>query len=195
MVITAKMIGAVTEKTGMRICNLAISLFTLSLLAGCAPSPAMPGVSATSPAPSIVASFNEEEIEILVYFTSTARYEQGIQPFEEPVLRSVPADAYLPWVVLEEFFKGPAPDERELELEAITSGFTGLRSVEVVDGIAHVYLEGACQSLGATYTVAQPILRNLAQFPEIQYVKIYDEYGNTGDSQGLGHSIPLCLEP
>jgi hypothetical protein len=97
--------------------------------------------------------------------------------------------------VLEEFFRGPTQNERELDLEVITSGFTGIRTIEIKGGYAHVYLKGKCQSLGATYTIAQPIFRNLAQFPEIQFVKIYDESGNTGDPQGASHSIPLCLEP
>ena len=61
--------------------------------------------------------------------------------------------------------------------------------------MAHVYLVGECASLGATYTVGQPILANLLQFDAIQTVKIYDAYGATGNPDGPGHSIPFCLEP
>jgi Fe-S cluster biogenesis protein NfuA len=135
------------------------------------------------------------EVEVLVYFTNTTRYAQGIQPFETPVLRRLPASAFRPQALLEEYFRGPTQSEQALDLQAITSGFTGVRSVELVDGYAHVYLEGACQSSGATYTIAQPILRNLAQFPEIEFVKIYDGNGDTGDPESKGHSIPICLEP
>lgn len=169
--------------------NLAI---ILTLLAGCIPPP---GAVLETPTSSASGIPEAEEVEILVYFTSTSRYAQGIQPYESPVIRRVPANTSSPRTVLEEFFKGPTHTERELDLEAITSGFTGMRSFELKDGYAHVYLEGSCHSLGATYTVAQPILRNLAQFPDIQYVKIYDEHGSTNDSQSAGHSIPLCLEP
>jgi hypothetical protein len=161
----------------------------------CAPSLRSPEVTPLLPTSSAAVFPVEEETEILVYFTSSARYEQGIQPFETAVIRRVPADSYLPHRVLEEFFKGPTKDEEELGLEAITSGFTGLRSMLIIHGYAHVFLEGACQPNGATYTVAKPLLRNLAQFPDIQFVKIYDEYGTTGDPQGTGHSIPFCLEP
>ncbi len=36
---------------------------------------------------------------------------------------------------------------------------------------------------------------NLKQFPEITYVKIYDQNGQTADPDGLSDSIPACLEP
>jgi len=65
----------------------------------------------------------------------------------------------------------------------------------IADGIARVYLTGPCSSGGATYTVAQPILRNLLQFEEIRYVKIYDAEGVTEEPEGPSNSIPPCLEP
>jgi hypothetical protein len=160
----------------------------LILLSGCTPPP-------NSPPTSIPTLDEVGEVEVLVYFTNTTRYAQGIQPFESAVLRRLPASAFSPQAVLEEYFRGPTQSEQELDLQAITSGFTGIGSVELVDGYAHVYLEGTCQSSGATYTIAQPILRNLAQFPEIEVVKIYDENGDTSDPKGKGHSIPICLEP
>lgn len=164
-----------------------IAIF-LILLSGCIPPPSSP--------PTMTPNLDEAgEVEALVYFTNTTRYAQGIQPFETAVLRRLPTSAFTPQAVLEEYFRGPTQSEQELDLQAITSGFTGVRSVELVDGYAHVYLEGACQPSGATYTIAQPILRNLAQFPEIEVVKIYDENGDTGDPEGRGHSIPICLEP
>jgi hypothetical protein len=164
-----------------------IAIF-LILLSGCTPAP--------SSSPTMISTLDEAgEVEALIYFTNTTRYAQGIQPFETAVLRRLPASAFTPQAVLEEYFRGPTQSEQELDLKAITSGFTGVRSVELVDGYAHVYLEGICQSAGATYTIAQPLLRNLAQFPEIEFVKIYDENGDTGDPEGRGHSIPICLEP
>jgi hypothetical protein len=80
-------------------------------------------------------------------------------------------------------------------LELIDSGFTGYSQLVVAGGIAHIYLSGPCQSGGATYTIAQPLLANLRQFPEINYVKIYDAEGSTGDPSGQSNSIPACLEP
>jgi len=49
--------------------------------------------------------------------------------------------------------------------------------------------------MGATYTIAQPLMKNLRQFPDIDYVKIYDAEGQTGQPEGLSDSIPFCLEP
>jgi hypothetical protein len=176
-------------------CSISIIVLLLPLFAGCASPLNTQGIPLSIPTPSTSILVEYEESEILVYFTNSARYALGIQPFETPVIRRVPAYSNLPRAVLEEFFRGPTLSERELDLEAVTSGFTGLRALEINNGYAHVYLEGNCHSSGATYTIAQPILRNLAQFPEIQFVKIYDEHGNTGDPQSAAHSIPFCLEP
>jgi hypothetical protein len=97
--------------------------------------------------------------------------------------------------ILEAFFAGPGPTEQEIGLEAILSGFSGFRKLEIINNIAHLYLEGQCASMGATYTIAQPLMANLLQFPEIHYVKIYDENGTTENPLGPGNSIPFCLEP
>jgi hypothetical protein len=40
-----------------------------------------------------------------------------------------------------------------------------------------------------------PIRDSLKQFGYIQYVKIYDENGNTQSPEGNQDSIPACLEP
>jgi len=130
-----------------------------------------------------------------VYFTDTHRFAVGTPPFEVPVTRLVPATADPPAAVLTEFFKGPTAEERRRGLDAITSGFTGFSRLEIRDGIARVYLTGPCSSGGAAYTVAQPILKNLLQFKEIRYVKIYDAAGTTEEPEGPTNSIPFCLEP
>jgi len=36
---------------------------------------------------------------------------------------------------------------------------------------------------------------NFKQFPEVKFVKIYDESGSTQDPSGLTDSIPACLQP
>jgi hypothetical protein len=56
-------------------------------------------------------------------------------------------------------------------------------------------MSGECRSGGATYTVAQPVMRNLLQFPHIRYAKIYDQAGHTGEPADMSNSIPFCLEP
>ncbi len=133
--------------------------------------------------------------EITVYFTDTNRFKEGTMPFEVPVERLVPKTAQRPAAVLAEFFKGPTAEERQRGLAAITSGFTGFSRFEIQDGIARVYLTGSCASGGAAYTVAQPIMKNLLQFKEIKYVKIYDAAGTTETPEGPSNSIPACLEP
>jgi Fe-S cluster biogenesis protein NfuA len=107
-----------------------------------------------------------------------------------------PAGSNLPEAVLTEFFRGPTAEEAEQGLAAITSGATGFQALRIdEDGVAYVTLEGPCSSMGATYTIAQPLMKNLRQFPDIDYVKIYDAEGQTGQPEGLSDSIPFCLEP
>jgi hypothetical protein len=134
-------------------------------------------------------------VTLTVYFTDLNALAGGVPPFETAVTRRVTNPTSAVNAVLAEFFRGPTEAEKARGLGLVASGFTGVRQVRVEGGVAHVYLTGACNSNGAVYTVAQPILKNLLQFPEIQYVKIYDQDGQTGDPAGLTNSIPACLEP
>jgi hypothetical protein len=134
-------------------------------------------------------------VDVSVFFTDSKSYARGSPPFEQPGTRLLDPGQSLPQAVLLEFFKGPTKMEQSQGLERITSGFTGLRDLVIQDGIAHVYLDGPCQSMGATYTIAQPLMANLRQFPEIRSVKIYDAEGETWDPEGPDSSIPPCLEP
>ncbi len=151
------------------------------------PIPTLTSIPTLTPTPKLVA--------ITVYFTDSNRYAVGTPPFEAAVTRTVPASANLAEAVLLAFFDGPTLEEGEQGLEAITSGFDGFSVLVIEDGIARLYLRGECASLGATYTVAQPIMKNLLQFPEVLYVKIYDENGETEIPEGDSNSIPFCLEP
>jgi hypothetical protein len=135
------------------------------------------------------------QVEIFVYFTDSNRYTAATPPFEVAVKRYVAPSANLPEAVLTEFFKGPTEEERAQGLDLITSGFTGFSSLKIEDGVAHIYLTGPCASGGATYTIAQPLLANLLQFDEIEFVKIYDSNGETEEPSGPNNSIPFCLEP
>lgn len=173
--------------------SILLYFLTFVVIAACVALPT------TTPAPTSLPQLTPTPtinlVSITVYFTDRDLYAAGIPPFEVAVTRSVPAVNGLPEAVLLAFFEGPTIEEREQGLEAITSGFDGVSALVIKDGIARVYLTGTCASLGATYTVAQPIMRNLLQFPEVSYVKIYDENGETEVPEGETNSIPFCLEP
>lgn len=190
---------------------LAATLLLLAGLAACTPTPLPTAAPAPTPTPAAVQSptrppsptvaptaaptATPATVQVTVYFTDRNSYNTGTPPFEVGVERTVPAGANLPEAVLAEFFKGPTAAEQAKGLEKIASGFTGFSALKVQGGIARVYLSGPCQSHGATYTIAQPIIKNLLQFPEIKYVKIYDADGTTEDPDGATNSIPVCLEP
>lgn len=172
---------------------------SLAVLVGCrAPAPAgVPSLApATAPAPTTTIPPTQQPnlVEVQVYFLDMNRFNDGALPFERPVVRQVLADANLPQAVLQAYFAGPTQAEQAQGLQALTSGFTGF-TLEVEDGYARVHLSGPCASMGASYTVAQPIIANLRQFADIRYVKIYDSEGVTGDPDGATNSIPPCLEP
>ncbi len=154
---------------------IAIFLFTLS------------ACNSVSPTPQMVA--------LTVYFTNVPRYASGTEPYEDAVVRMVPATASLPEEVLAQLFLGPTDDEKAQGLNVFLSGATGFSKLTTADGVARVYLTGECNSKGATYTIANLIGANLKQFPEIQWVKIYDQNGETETPDGKSGSIPFCLEP
>ncbi len=155
--------------------RLAAFLILASFLAGCLPAP--------------------DTVTMTVYFLDENQFAVGAAPYERPVTRTVPATANLPLAVLEQLFLGPTAEEQAAGLALVLSGATGFRDFHVEDGVAHVTLTGKCNSGGSTYTIANLIFANLAQFPEIESVKIYDENGETGSPEGKMSSIPLCLEP
>lgn len=148
-----------------------------------------------TPTPTSTPTPAPERVEITVYFTDSDRYAEGTPPFEQPVTRFVDASANRPEAVLQAFFEGPTTEEQEQGLELIASGFTGFESLVIEDGVARVHLTGHCSTHGGVYTVAQPIMKNLLQFADVQAVKIYDEAGTTQDPEGTSNSIPFCLEP
>ena len=77
----------------------------------------------------------------------------------------------------------------------MNSGFAYVRDFEVENGIARVYLGGVCANNGAAYSVANLIMKNLSQFPQITAVKIYDENDSNLDPDSNSSSLPYCLEP
>jgi hypothetical protein len=134
-------------------------------------------------------------VKLTVYFTNINRYAIGTEPYEDSVTRTVPLTGALPEMVLTQVFLGPTAQEKAQGLETILSGTTGFSNFTIRDGVARLYLTGKCNSAGATYTISNLIFANLAQFPEIHWIKIYDENGGTETPDGQTSSIPFCLEP
>jgi hypothetical protein len=132
---------------------------------------------------------------LTIYFTDTARFQVGTEPYEMPVTRMVPTPASLPEAVLTQLFLGPTEAEKAQGLTVVLSGTTGFSSMIMENGVARIYLIGKCDSQGSTYTIANLIFANLKQFPEIQWIKIYDQNGETETTDGQSSSIPFCLEP
>jgi hypothetical protein len=165
-----------------------VAALVAAVVAGCA------GAS-RSVAPSAAPS---TEPDLLVYFLDQTRYATAVPPYEVMVRRpavGVSSIEERATATIRAVFAGPTPDERAQGLTAVTSGFTAVRELRLIDAVAHVYLEGTCTGGGATYTVANLLSANLLPFPEIEWVKVYDEHGETEDPTGPRDSIPACLEP
>ncbi len=102
----------------------------------------------------------------------------------------------LPQSALNEYFKGPGATEKYYYgWIALYDGFTGYSKLDITGGVARVYLTGSCMPENKNFTIANLLMLNLKQFPEIQFVKIYDQNGTTQDPDGLSDSIPACLQP
>jgi hypothetical protein len=122
------------------------------------------------------------------------RFVAATDPYEVAVTRTTTSDN-LPLAVLEAYFAGPTTEEYDQGLRLLSSGFTHVRVLTIENGIARVYLGGVCANNGAAYSVANLIMKNLEQFPEISAVKIYDENDSTLDPDSANSSLPYCLEP
>jgi Fe-S cluster biogenesis protein NfuA len=117
-------------------------------------------------------------------------------PFEITGQRWVKSSTPLPAAALDEYFKGPGAYEKTYYgYIAIYNGFTGYSKIEFHDGGAYVYLKGACLGNGSDYTIADLINANMKQFPNVSFVKIYDQFGQTRNPDGQSDSEPLCLDP
>jgi hypothetical protein len=134
-------------------------------------------------------------VKVNVYFVNRARYNANTPPFEVAGERWVRTNNP-PGNVLDEYFKGPGATELfSFGWIALYNGFTGYSRLEIRDGVAHVFLEGTCTPDERDFNIADLIMLNLKQFPEIRFVKIYDENGTTQDPSNLSDSVPECLQP
>ena len=134
-------------------------------------------------------------MEITLYFTDNKRLIAGQLPYEVAVKRFVPTSKNILNAVLDEFFKGPGDVERNQGLAMISNGFTGYRKVEYSNGVVYVYLAGSCQSNGTLYNITRPLLASLKELPQVQFVKVYDQFGYTREPAVRVDSIPACLDP
>jgi hypothetical protein len=132
---------------------------------------------------------------INVYFTDNDRLIAGQLPYEVPVTRFVRTSRSVLNSVLDEFFKGPSDVERNQGLAVIHNGFTGYSKVEFLNGGVYVYLTGNCQSNGTLYNITRPLMASLKELPDVQFVKIYDQFGHTREPAARVDSIPACLDP
>jgi len=167
--------------------TLVLTLAILACSIPGSPAPTSPTVPTETVPPATVT--------LTIYFTDVARYQVGTEPYEAAVTRIVPVPASLPEAVLTQLFLGPTEAETAQGLAVILSGTTGFSNLTIENGIARVYLTGTCASQGASYTIANLIYANLNQFPEIQWIKIYDQNNETETPDGQSSSIPFCLEP
>ena len=152
------------------------------------------GCNGSTPAAMVETAVNPT-VNLTVYFTDMPRYQVGTEPYETAVTRTVTAPPTLPNAVLTQLFLGPTQAEKDQGLAVVLSGTTGFTNLTVENGVARIYLSGMCASQGATYTIANLIFANLKQFPEIKWIKIYDQNGETETPDGQISSIPFCLEP
>jgi Peptidase family M23 len=134
--------------------------------------------------------------KISIFFVNTVRLEAGTPPYEVAGYRWERSTDNLRQDALTEYFTGPGYTEKIIyRWAAIYSGFTGFSKLDIAGGIARVYLQGSCNTVGETYTIAQPLILNLKQFSDVQFVKIYDQNGITEQPDGSTDSIPTCLDP
>ncbi len=156
------------------------------------PSPTRTPTNTPTPRPTATSEWTL----VRVYFANQYRFDNNLPPIEVYGVRWVKTSPFMGANVLTEFFKGPGYTEYyTYGWRAITNGFTGFSKVELIGSTAHVYLLGACLPNGRDFTIADQIIPSLKQFPIVQSVKIYDQFGQTENPNGAGDSEPLCLDP
>jgi murein DD-endopeptidase MepM/ murein hydrolase activator NlpD len=165
-----------------------------------APSPTFTPTPSLSPTPTATATKTStptaRATATPLYVLLKVYFYQRTSLLEVFGKRWAPSSANLPKFVLDQYFKGPGYTEKyTYGWVAPYNGATGYSKLDITDGIARVYLTGQCNSQGSTFTLAPLIADTLKQFSYIQYVKIYDQNGNTEQPDGPTNSIPACLEP
>lgn len=132
---------------------------------------------------------------ITIYFLDENMFAVGTEPYEKAVNRTIPITLERASAILEQLYLGPTEEEKAQGLTVVLSGTTGVSDIEIKNGVAHITLMGECNSGGSTYTIANLIFANLKDFNNFQWIKIYDQNGETETPTGQSDSIPFCLEP
>lgn len=131
---------------------------------------------------------------VSVYFTNTERYAVGTEPYETKVERKVDIKKDDKVAVLEELYRGPTLTERQQHLALTANETTGATlAFNSTTGVANVYLQGKCDSKGASYTIYNLLSVNLKQFKDVKTIRVYDPQGDT--LSPTGNSSPGCLQP
>ncbi|GIH50114.1 Sporulation and spore germination [Microbispora rosea] len=133
-------------------------------------------------------------VPVRTYFLDSRAYAAGRRPYTVAVSRPVTPPSAVRGA-LQRLFAGPTQAEYAKGLRFVASGATGVRSVVVRDGVAHVRLTGSLRSGGSAFTVADEITPTLKRLPGIRWVKIYDAGGRTERPKGHSDSVPESLEP
>lgn len=132
---------------------------------------------------------------IKVFFASGSRLALKQPPFEVNGVRYVASSIPIYRAVLDQYFKGPGFTEYySYGYRAVRDGFSGYTDFSLAGGVANVTLAGTCKREYSFYTIAQLLQANLKQFPEVQFVKIFDAQGLTENPDGLSDSVPACLD-
>jgi hypothetical protein len=159
------------------------------------PTPTRTATPTRTPTQTRRPSATPQYTRVNVYFVSRFRLANNLPPFEVAGVRWARSNNLI-GTVLDEYFKGPGSTERySFGWIGIYNGFTGYSRIDIANGIARIYLTGRCEAGEPAYNIADILSYNLKQFPEIEYVKIYDENGITKDPFGVSDSVPMCLEP
>lgn len=169
--------------------------FTPTITPTRTPTPTRTSTPTRTPTQTRRPSATPQYTRVNVYFVSRYRLVNNLPPFERAGVRWARTDNIL-GTVLDEYFKGPGSTERySFGWIGIYNGFTGYSRIAVVNGIARIYLTGRCEASDSPYNIADILSYNLKQFPEIEFVKIYDQNGITKDPFGVSDSVPMCLGP
>ena len=145
-----------------------------------------------TPTPSITPTLLP--VSINVYFTNTRRSGTQNPPFDQAVSREIPGSANAISSALDAYFVGPTIEEQASGLVVVRNGFVSYRRMEFTNGVLSVYLAGNCQPTGTGYSLAQPLIATLKQFPGVLHVKLYDAYDHTADASSTSDSRPDCLD-
>jgi len=129
-----------------------------------------------------------------VFFFNRDNFVNNVDPFFSARLRPVRPNSPATGV-LDRLFAGPLGGEKADGLQLLRSHATGFADLVIADGVARVRLTGGCNSDGSTVSVAGEVMPTLRQFASVDWVKIFDSAGNTGNPTGNTDSMPACLEP